>query len=158
MTTANPTTEPTSKSERLPLRLLMSSQPGEDRLDGGWWPQSRDLVVELADLVDNFPAGSGRIMRALYSPPDWDTPTRRIPVARGYVKVGSFPGDDTHLIQLRMADRSMLHVLVIPPRLSAGQGEEALLAAATPGNSHTGSELLDLVTDSPDVDPAGHWS
>jgi hypothetical protein len=47
------------------LRLRMSEHPGTDSLDGGWWPQSRDLAVELADLVDHFPTRYGRMVRAL---------------------------------------------------------------------------------------------
>ena len=48
----------------------MGDHPGRDHLDGGWWPQSRDLAVELADLVDHFPQAHGRIQRAVYSPPE----------------------------------------------------------------------------------------
>ena len=39
------------------LRLTMGAAAGKDRLDGGWWPHSRDLSTELADLVDSFPVG-----------------------------------------------------------------------------------------------------
>src|SRR3954447_397461 len=81
---------------RIPLRLRMGEAPAPGGLQGGWWPQSRDLAVELADLVDHFLPERGRIVRATYSPPDWDPAPRRVPVARGYVKVGSFPRDDTH--------------------------------------------------------------
>lgn len=143
---------------RVPLRLRMGNHPGRDRLDGGWWPQSRDLAVELADLVDHFPPAYGRVGRALYSAPDWDAPPRRIPVGDRDLKVGCFPRDDTHLIDLTMADRTVLRLLVVPPGLSAAQGEEALLAAATPGNEHTAASLLDAATESAEVDPADHWS
>jgi hypothetical protein len=143
---------------RAPLRLHMADHPGRNQLDGGWWPQSRDLAVELADLVDHFPRQLGRIVRALYSPPDWDPAPRRIPVADGFVKVGYFPSDDTHVIQLKTADRNVLSVLVVPPGCSDDQGAEALLAAATSGNRHPATELLDTVTEYPDVDPLDHWS
>ena len=113
----------------------MAEHPGRDRLDGGWWPQSRDLAVELADLVDHFPARFGRIGRALFSPPDWDPAPRRVQVAGGYVKVGSFPRDDSHLIQLKTSDRTVLHVLVVPPGFTESQGAEALLAATTRGST-----------------------
>jgi hypothetical protein len=154
MTTKNPILE----AHRVPLRLRMSPRPGRDRLDGGWWPQSRDLAVELADLVDQFPPASGRVVRALYSPPDWDVSARRIPVAGGYVKVGSFPRDDTHLIQLKTSDRKVLYVLVVPPDMSQERGEGALLAAATPGRNAYEASLLETVTESPEVDPIRHWS
>lgn len=135
----------------------MGPTMGADRLDGGWWPQSRDLAVELADLVDHFPPECGRVVRALFSPPDWDPAPRRVPVASGYVKVGSFPRDDTHVIVLKTSDRTVLHVLVVPPAFSADQGAEALLAAATPGNTHAAGDLLSVVSEHPDVDPSDHW-
>jgi hypothetical protein len=136
----------------------MSEYPGTSRLDGGWWPQSRDLEVELADLVDHFPPQCGRIVRVLFSPPDWDPAPRRISVARGYVKVGSFPRDDSHLVHLRTADRTELRVLVVPPGFTDDQGEEAMLAAATAGNAHSAEDLLEEVTQYPDVDSLDHWS
>jgi hypothetical protein len=143
---------------RVPLRLRLNEDPGKDVLDGGWWPQSRDLATELADLVDNFPTGSGRVMRVLYSSPDWDMRARRVAVARGYVKAGFFPRDDTHLMHLTMTNARPLKLLVIPPAFSPGQGAEALLAAATRGNDRPAAELLDTVTEHADVDPAHEWS
>ena len=160
MSTSNgPILEPKIRaSSRGPLRLRMAEQPGVNHLDGGWWPQSRDLAVELADLVDHLPAQYGRIVRAVVSPPDWEPAPRRIPVNGGYVRVGSFPRDDTHLIDLKTSDRSMLRILVVPPGFTCDQGAEALLAAATTGNAHSATDLLDEVTNYPDIDPADYWS
>lgn len=143
---------------REPLRLCMAARPGRDHLDGGWWPQSRDLSIELADLVDHFPAELGRIARVGFSPPDWEPVPRRVHIGRGYIKVGSFPRDDTHLLHLRMSDFTVLRILVVPPHYTDRQGSEALLAAATPGNEQTGAALLDAVSDRPDVDPTDQWN
>jgi hypothetical protein len=143
---------------RVPLRLQLNDGPGEDTLDGGWWPQSRDLASELGDLVDSFPTSSGRVVRALYSRPDWDTRARRVAVARGYVKAGSFPRDDTHLIHLVMTNGKTLRLLVIPAAFSQGQGEEALAAAASRGNDRPAAELLDSITNHRDFDPADEWA
>jgi hypothetical protein len=128
--------------DREPLRLQMSRLPGPDRLDGGWWPQSRDLDVELPDLVAHFPPELGRVMRALYSPPDWDSHHRRVPLGRGYLKVGSFPSDDTHVIDVHMANRTRLRLLVIPAATSEMRANIALTAAATVGNTRSPAELL----------------
>lgn len=53
--TSHTTTEalpfPSIPPPREPLRLRLSGSPGMARLDGGWWPQSRDLERELADRV-----------------------------------------------------------------------------------------------------------
>jgi hypothetical protein len=143
---------------RLPLRLRMGDAPARDGLQGGWWPQSRDLAVELADLVDHFPTDLGWIVRVIFSPPDWDAAPRRIPAARGFVKVGSFPRDDTHLVLLKMANHAVLRVLVVPPGMSSDQGDEALLAAATPGYAHSAASLLETVGEHPDVDHDDYWS
>lgn len=128
---------------RVPLRIRISPRAGRDRLDGAWWPQSRDLGVELADLVEHFPPASGRITRAIYSPPDWDTtPERQLAVAGGNVKVGSFPRDDTHVIRLKTADRTILYLLVVPPGTPEAPAQAALLAAAAQGNPAGAEHLL----------------
>lgn len=143
---------------RVPLRLSMASHPGRGRLDGGWWPQTRDLTVEFPDLVSHFPAEFGQIVRALYSPPDWEPVRRRIRVGHGFVEAETLPCDDTHLIHLNLSDRRVLRVLVVPPHYSDGEGGEALLAAATRGYAHTASALLETVRDSPDANPADQWN
>ena len=145
-------------SPRTPLRLLMAEPPGGGHLDGGWWPQSRDLAVELADLVDHFPPQLGTVVHAGFSPADWDPAPRRVPVADGSVEVGSFARDDPHVLILNTSDHAVLRVLVVPPGMSLDQGEEALLAAATPGYAYTAASLLDTVSEYPDVDPDDQWT
>ncbi|GAA4754421.1 hypothetical protein GCM10023350_44800 [Nocardioides endophyticus] len=156
MTTSHESAPTTST--RAPLRLRMSDRPGLDTLDGGWWPQSRDLAVELADLADHFPPSLGRVQHAVISPPDWDSAPRRIRVQDGYVDLDAVPDDDTHIVLLRTSQRLTLRVLVVPPVFSAGQGAEALLAAATTGYAHSAGSLLETVTNEFDVDPDDHWS
>jgi hypothetical protein len=160
MTTSNTPIRPpeTSTLQRGPLRLALAQEPGRNRLDGAWWPRSRDLAVELADLVDHFPPEAGRIVRALFSRPDWDSAPRHVLVAGGYMKVGSFPRDDSHLMHLTLSDRTVLHVLVVPPRFTEDQGAEALLAAAAAGNAHSAAELLTEVADGVDADPRDRWT
>lgn len=158
MSTSIVPTPPSTPPARSFLRLRLAKFPGRDRLDGGWWPQSRDLAVELADLVDNFPADSGRVQRAVISPPDWDQPPRKIAVAHGTVKVGSFPKDDTHVILLKTSATQILRILVVPPDLTESEAEEALLAASTSGNAHSATSLLETVTDHTDGTADDHWT
>lgn len=148
---------PIPPDDREPLRLRMTAH-GHNRIDGAWWPYSRDLGPELADLVDHFPDPGCHIVRALASPPDWDAVPRRIPIGRGYLKVGSFPQDDTNLMLLTTANRKVMRILVVPPSFTRAQGEEALLAASTSGNAHSAADLLHEVIDHPDVDPYDLWS
>src|SRR5215204_1198114 len=140
MTTSS---NPIPPTRPLPLRLRIAAHTGRGQVDGGWWPQSRDLAVELADLVDHFPREAGRIERAVISLPDWDPSPRRVPVARGFVKVGTFPkNDNSHVILLKTPDNRVLRILVVPPGLTASEGEEALLASSISGNAHSAYDLL----------------
>lgn len=143
---------------RTPLRLRMSAHPGRGTLDGGWWPQSRDLATELTELATYFPAGSGSLVHALFSPPDWDSVPRRVDVGSGEVTVGPLPHDDTHVVVLTTSDGTVLRMLVVPPALSVDQGEEALLAASSAAYAHSAASLLDEVDAHPDVDPRDHWT
>jgi hypothetical protein len=51
--------------------MQMVDSPSTGHLGGVWWPQSRDIQVEAADLVDHFSDQVGRIDRLLFSRPDW---------------------------------------------------------------------------------------
>ena len=148
---------PATYQPREPLRLHLSESPGLGTLDGGWWPQSRDIDFELADLVDHFPPDIGRVNRALYSRPDWDTQPRGVRVARGRLKTGSFPSDDTHMIVLSMSTHTSLRLLVVPP--DHPLGEQALRVAADPSNRWSTAHILAAgALDDEDGEGDGHWT
>ena len=132
---------------RVPLRLELRPAPVAGHVDGGWWPQSRDLRVESADLVDHFPPETGRINRLLFSRPDWDDGVvdgrglRRIQAARGPVKVGSFPGDDTHQMILAMASGRQLRLLVVPSNTDESEAHRLLNASSEEDPSGRASAL-----------------
>jgi hypothetical protein len=122
--------------------LTLAAQPAPGKLGGAWWPQSRDLATELADLVDNFPEVRGRILRGLFSRPDWDLTLRKIDIKRGVMKVGSFPSDNTHLMILSMsAAPSRLTLLVVPPATDADTAD-ALMAGAPSTDAGATAALL----------------
>lgn len=130
-------TTPTT-GHRPPIRLELH-EDSSSYVHGAWWPRSRDLHVEAADLVDHFPPASGRINRLLFSRPDWDNPTidgrgvRRIQARRGSVKVGSFPSDDTHLMVLTMASGQRLRLVVVPSSTESAEGERRMRSFAEDG-------------------------
>lgn len=142
-TSANTPTSVPGVGEPLRIRLRDASPP---RLDGVWWPRSRDLQAEAADLIDNFPVGEhGRVYRLLYSRPDWDDSVvagrgvRTVQARRGPVKVGSFPSDDTHLMIVTMATGRRLRLLVVPSSTDPGEADRRLLAVAEAGRMTDGS-------------------
>jgi hypothetical protein len=156
--TAPQITSESSPESHGPLRLRLGANGSRDRLDGAWWPYSRDLEAELSELVQQFPPTQPRISRAVFSRPDWDTAPRKVTAGPRVIKVGSFPSDDTHVLIVQLSDGTRLTLLVVPPEFTSGQGEEAMLAGSTTGNRHTAVDLLREVTDQHDADPADRWA
>lgn len=147
MTTSPARPVPTATTERLPLRLRLDHDRQSGLLDGAWWPQSRDLQVEAADLVDRFPQDVGRVGRLLFSRPDWDAVAgapapHRIHSRRGWVKVGSFPSDDTRVMVVAMQSGQRLRLLVVPSDTDPAVAEEIMERAADTDNTRSAAELL----------------
>ncbi|GEB12593.1 DUF5994 family protein [Pimelobacter simplex] len=138
-----------SPLDRVPLRIRIDGIASDSPLDGAWWPQSSDLQAECADLIDHLPEQHGRVARLLFSRPDWEagqlTWPRAINAARGRVKIGSFPGDDTHLMTLVLNSRARLHLLVIPSETKRGVALTLMSQAADSRNRRSASDLLDKV-------------
>jgi len=74
------------------------------------------LNDELTDLIGWWPPDAGRIVRVIYSPPDWDDRPRSVAVAgRRRIKTGNFPHDDTHRLTLSLLGGQRRVITVIPP-------------------------------------------
>jgi hypothetical protein len=100
---------------------------------GAWWPRNRTLADQLDDLLASWPPHAGRIVRVLYSPPDWDDRPRSVAASGRRVKTGSFPRDDTHQLQLRIGDGVRRAIIVIPPATEARVAHDILTAVAADG-------------------------
>jgi Family of unknown function (DUF5994) len=151
--TTSPSTPAHTPASRAPLRMQLAEPPASGPISGVWWPQSRNLQVEAADLVDHFPGQVGHINRLLFSRPDWDNPVvdgrgvRRIQARRGPVKVGSFPSDDTHLMILLLASGRRVSLKVIASATDPVEADRQLRAnghgnssGATDGAAPTASK------------------
>jgi Family of unknown function (DUF5994) len=134
--TTSPDLRTLSPATRVPIRIQLGTVSSHGTVSGVWWPQSRDLQVEGADLVDHFPEESGHIARLLFSRPDWDNPVvegrgvRRILARRGPVKVGSFPSDDTQLMILVLASGRRITLKVIASATDAVEADRQFRDAA----------------------------
>ena len=153
MTTSipQPRTPYTQSTRRVALRLHLSDPPERGAVDGTWWPQSRDLTVELPDLVDHFPQGRGVVQRVVFSRPDWDNELRRVRVAHGQVKVGSYPHNDNHQVWLSMSTHELIRLSV-----------HAHQPLAAPSN-HVAPKTTEappriVITEEPDGEAAEHWT
>jgi hypothetical protein len=115
-------------------RLRLSADPGAGQLDGGWWPRSTDVTVELQQLLAALPPGAGRVSRVALSMADWPLPHPTRSVQRGLpVKVGWFRAMEPHTVTLGSSSAvGRLLLLVVPPDTADEQAERDLVAVGTP--------------------------
>lgn len=97
-------------------------------VDGVWWPHSRDLGWEGAQLLNQFPGG--RIVEIGYSAADWDEPARHIVTEHGRVRALRLHSNSRPGMVLRLDDDRLLHLAVVqrtPPMRPAASTTAILL-------------------------------
>jgi Family of unknown function (DUF5994) len=110
-------------------------------VDGGWWPRSRDLVVELPDLVAVLAVRLGRIERVSYHLGDWDPPSARLSVEGSRVRLEGYRAQRADTVDV-LAARQRVTLLVVPPETSAEAAHDALMTAGHRGNTDDVEALL----------------
>jgi hypothetical protein len=126
------------------LRLrLRTKGVTEGFVDGGWWPQSRDLSREVPALVEALRAAGHDVFRISYSLTFWDAAPRKLTVGSTSVRLGGFRTQDPALITL--VDTSgwkRLDIVVVPPEADPAFAEQALVMAGLDGDVHHAGEVI----------------
>lgn len=137
--------DPTYPSSPSPLRIRLAPPgPRPARIDGAWWPYSRDLTAELPALTAVLDTRWERITRVTVNPAHWPVIPRKVRVAGHVVKVGWFTREqDPHQLMLRSYRTGRWDLLVIPPETPADTAAWLMAAAADPRRSSTGTALMD---------------
>ncbi|MER6363804.1 DUF5994 family protein [Kitasatospora sp. NPDC001527] len=145
-TTFDRATTPTAPDPTARLSLTPGGvRPG--RLDGAWWPRSRDLLLELPALAAEIDERWGRITRITLNPAQWPVIPRRIPVAGHTVHAGWFTTEqDEHTIAVFSYAPRRLNLLVVPPETDAVGAAQLMAEAADPANTMAASGLLAVET------------
>ncbi|WP_354641393.1 DUF5994 family protein [Kitasatospora camelliae] len=135
-------TTPTTPESAVRLSMAPDGvRPG--RLDGAWWPRSRDLLLELPSLAAEIDERWGRVTRITVNPGQWPLIPRRIPVTGHVVHAGWFTTEqDEHMIMVCSYAPRRLNLLVVPPQTDAADAARLMTEAADPANTRTASELL----------------
>jgi Family of unknown function (DUF5994) len=111
-------------------------------VDGGWWPRSRDLAVELPGLLAVLAVRLGRIERVSYHLGDWDPTPARLSVEGGVVRLGGYRAQHADTVDV-LAARQRVTLLVVPPETSAPAAHDALMTAGHRGNTDNVEALLE---------------
>ncbi|MEE1783985.1 DUF5994 family protein [Streptomyces sp. SP17BM10] len=122
---------------------LTPSDVRRGRLDGAWWPRSRDLLLEVPSLAAALDGPWGRVTRITVNPAQWPVIPRRIPVTGHIVHAGWFTTEqDEHTIAVFSYAPRRLTLLVVPPETDATDAARLMAAAADPANTGPASALL----------------
>jgi hypothetical protein len=123
--------EPAAESDaRLSLDPAL---PGQLGISGGWWPRSRDAGAELPAMLTELSAQAGRVRRVALQLDAFSDIPHLIMINGRPVHVAWFRSMDPMTINMTMAARDNLTLLVIPPGASADNAAEALRLAASTG-------------------------
>ncbi|GAX56159.1 DUF5994 family protein [Streptomyces olivochromogenes] len=102
------------------------------RIDGAWWPRSRNLLVELPLLIGALPRDWGQINGVTVNAEMWSASPGRILVANHVVRLRREPvSRDRHTVCLLSPARGRWDLLVVPPEVDAADAEYLMAAVAT---------------------------
>ena len=100
---------------------------GGSGFDGAWFPRSRDLAVEVPELVAALARRGVRVERFTYPQDPWLPAPRKVVVDGRVVRTGSFTHMDPNLVCLSWAGGNRrADLLVVPPETDVVTGARAL--------------------------------
>ncbi|MFJ2439628.1 DUF5994 family protein [Streptomyces sp. NPDC087658] len=137
---------PAERSTNAPaaLRLALTSRGERSRLDGAWWPRSRDLERELPPLVLALDQRWGRITHATVNRRLWPSVPRHVQTGSHAVHLGWFDAEeDPHVIWLFSYGPGHWDLAVIPPETEPEDAARLMASASRTGNQDTASALVD---------------
>ncbi|MFI8101346.1 DUF5994 family protein [Streptomyces sp. NPDC086023] len=143
MTTTPDRTANRALTPGLPARLSLTPKTTlAGRLDGAWWPRSRDLAAELPALADALEGRWGRITRVLVNPDHWPVVPHKVAVTGHVLHVGWFTEQDPDKVILLSYTTGRCDLLVIPPETEPASAARLMTAAGLPGSTLTAGSLM----------------
>ena len=143
MTTTLDRTTPRVLAAELPARLSLTPKTMlAGRLDGAWWPRSRDLAAELPPLAAALEEPWGRVTRVTVNPTRWPVVPHTVAVDGRTLHVGWFTEQDPDKLILLSYTVGRWDLLVIPPETEPAAAARLMAAAAVPGSVLTAGVLM----------------
>lgn len=113
-------------------------------VDGGWWPRSMNLTVELPRLLTRLWGDEPTDVRVAYHLGMWPAAPRKIFIGNRMIRLGGFVHQDPLVISLSGAvSGRRLDLLVINPATPPEVAARALRISAAADCTLTPSEILD---------------
>jgi hypothetical protein len=100
---------------------------GDQGFDGAWFPRSRDLAVEVPELIAALDRRGVRVERFTYALDAWLPAPRKVVVGGRVVRTGGFRSMDAGSVCLTWAGgNKRADLLVVPPETDVVTGARAL--------------------------------
>jgi hypothetical protein len=104
------------------------------RVDGAWWPRSRNLLTELPPLIGALPPEWGKIVGVTVNAQIWADAPGRILVGHHVVRLRTESvRRRRHTVCLLDPDHGRRDLLVVPPELAAADAAYLMAAVACGG-------------------------
>lgn len=152
MIASDPSSARTAEQEQARTGPRLRMKPADvahGRLDGGWWPRSRDPEAEFPELVAALQPWLGTANRVSYHLDMWDAAPRKIVFEGLAVHCEGFRSMDPHTIAVTSSSSGRLNLLIIPPETSDGMARTALDVAADPDSATDGTASLPFRSSAP---------
>jgi hypothetical protein len=125
-----------------PFRLRLKSRvPVTGRVDGGWWPRSRDLPAEVPGLLAALTTRLGDVESVSYNLGDWETAPRKIVLDGRLVRLAGYRSQHPGTVDVLDA-RHLVTLLVVPPGTATPAAQAILTAAGRDGSTDEVEALL----------------
>jgi hypothetical protein len=109
------------------VSLRAEAGDGNSAFDGAWFPRTRDLAVEVPELIAELDRRGVRVERFTYGLDAWSPPPRKLVVQGRIVRTGGFRSMDPGVVCLTWAGGNRrADLLVVPPETDVLTGARAL--------------------------------
>jgi hypothetical protein len=118
------------------VRVSLRADAGsaDSPFDGGWFPRSHDLAIEVPELVAELDRRGVRVERFTYPLDPWLPAPRKLVVSGRVVRTGGFRSMDPQVVCLTWdGGRRRADLLVVPPETDVLTGARALRLAVRRG-------------------------
>ncbi|MGI8667379.1 MAG: DUF5994 family protein [Jatrophihabitans sp.] len=139
--------EPTEVELPVRLRLRSATERG-GFVDGGWWPRTLDLSVELPPVLSALFDTGYAVDRVAHNLTSWPAPPAQLTVNGRLVRLGGFRNQNRCSITLidtahsNAATVNRLEIVVIAPDTEPAVAERALRLAGQDGYRFRAAEIL----------------
>jgi Family of unknown function (DUF5994) len=109
------------------VSLRADAGSGASPFDGAWFPRSRDLAVEMPELIAELDRRGVRIERFTYAIEAWLPAPRKVVVQGRLIRTGGFRSMDPQVVCLTWdGGTKRADLLVVPPETDVLTGARAL--------------------------------